>query len=364
MIIPSTEFLSIVRGHWHLIDVRSELEYEKSHLPDSVNLPILNNEHRVLVGTSYKREGREKALSLGHSLVSGDYRKDLVERWKNSILQSQKKQAAIFCWRGGLRSKISQDWLREVGIEIPRLEGGYKAFRNFILEEQTNLVSSSSAIVVSGVTGSGKSDLLNELKFQLAVIDLEKIANHRGSAFGAFNTPQPTQAQFENNLSWDIIRTLKDVNSTCFFEDESRMVGTVVLPEAIFSKIRSSPVVIIEEPLSRRVDNIYRDYILNSGLIDEDEHIRSAVIKRYRTSFQNISKKLGGLKFKMVLELFQSGLVNFSHSKDPSGHKEWIEILLKDYYDPLYLKSLDKRSPKTLFKGSYREVKHYLLNLK
>ncbi len=179
-----------------LIDVRSPVEFEQGAFPSAVNLPVLDNEQRREVGICYKEHGQEAAIELGHTLVSGTDKREKMEKWIAEI--KKHPDAVIYCFRGGLRSKITQGWLREAGVNIPIIEGGYKRLRNYLLANLEEQVEANSFLVISGNTGSGKTEILNNLSTKgHRAIDLEGLANHRGSAFGEEATPQPSQVDFD-----------------------------------------------------------------------------------------------------------------------------------------------------------------------
>jgi tRNA 2-selenouridine synthase len=225
--------------HRAFIDVRAPGEFALGHLAGAVNLPLLNDEERHRVGLTYKVHGQEAAIRLGHELVSGSVKEERVQSWK-SFLQSY-PQAVVYCARGGLRSKISQQWLKEAGCEIFRLDGGYKSTRQLVL---ATIQKSYSLCSIGGLTGSGKSQLLSEVKSKVPVLDLELLAGHRGSAFGKLEAGQPPQALFENRLAQELaLNALGERKIFC--EDESRLVGHRCLPEPLFQQLRLAPMVYV-----------------------------------------------------------------------------------------------------------------------
>ena len=195
--------LALNHGQAQLIDVRAPVEFIEGSIPHSLNSPILNDEERTIVGTIYKQKGPAAAVEAGHQLVSGVIKENRVQAWQSLIQKNS--FTVITCFRGGLRSKLTQDWLADVGFKVPRIQGGYKALRQFLRNEIDQFIGQTQFLVITGATGSAKTRLLRALKNQRPLLDLELAANHRGSAFGGYQTPQPSQVNFENNLSFQIL---------------------------------------------------------------------------------------------------------------------------------------------------------------
>lgn len=345
-----------------LIDVRAPIEFEKGALPNAVNLPLLNNVERAQVGTLYKAEGNEAAVKLGHQLISGKVKEDRIEQWIDFIAKNP--TTVLYCFRGGLRSQITQQWLRESGVHRPIIVGGYKKSRQFLMEEILNFTQNQDLISLCGPTGSGKTQFLAEVRSFYPSIDLEALAKHRGSAFGSFSSPQPSQIDFENQLAHAFLMLYPNTNSKPYvlIEDESRLIGRCILPDSFFMRLQQSPVIWIDEPLEQRVENIFQEYILKSpiGILDAD--LALPQFAKYKKSLQSISKKLGGLRTQEVLSLLENAENQFVQTKDLNLNRQWIEKLLVYYYDPLYLKSIEKRQVKIIFKGSKSECLAYLKN--
>ena len=198
------DFRNIVLEDRPLIDVRASVEFLKGAFPTSVNLPLMNDEERHLIGIRYKEHGNASAVQLGKALVE-PVKQERVKAWVDFV--KAHPDAYLYCFRGGQRSQISQRWLDESGQSIVRLDGGYRAFRRWLIEELDTSIDSFDAIVLGGRTGSGKTILLQKIQ---NIIDLEALANHKGSSFGRHITPQPTQIDFENALAYDLIEKLAD----------------------------------------------------------------------------------------------------------------------------------------------------------
>jgi tRNA 2-selenouridine synthase len=339
-----------------LIDVRAPIEFNLGYLPNAVNLPILNDQERALVGTTYKQKGRESALNLGYELISGSVKNDRINAWSNYIKKNP--ETVIYCFRGGLRSQITQQWLKEAGIDRPIIIGGYKRSRNHLIERMNQVIKDSKFMLVSGPTGSGKTQLLNSSEGQKVSIDLEELAHHRGSAFGSRLIPQPTQINFENALALEFIRRDPKKNKSVFlFEDESRLIGKNIIPAALFKKMRESSVIWIEEDLSQRVQNVLTDYVLTSNI--EKKTLFDGFVK----SVKSIEKKLGGLRAKEIISLIESSEKEYFLNGALESNKRWIEKLLVYYYDPLYLGSIQRREVKIAFKGSFEDCRNFILHL-
>jgi tRNA 2-selenouridine synthase len=185
-----------------LMDVRAPVEFTKGAFAQAINLPLMNDAEREAVGTAYKQQGQQSAIELGHRLVSGDIQQARIEAWAE--FARRQPEGYLYCFRGGLRSQITQQWLKDIaGVPYPRVLGGYKAMRTFLIETTDQAVQACELLLVGGLTGSGKTEVLVELDNGL---DLEGHANHRGSSFGKRVSGQPGQIDFENALAVDILK--------------------------------------------------------------------------------------------------------------------------------------------------------------
>lgn len=358
-------------SRYTFIDVRAPIEFIQGHIPQAYNAPILNDFERELIGTTYKKEGSQKAIELGYQLISGETKNKRIQAWIEILKKST--NPILYCFRGGLRSQITQKWLKENQFDVPLIQGGYKKVRQYFLAKNKELVEKNNFILISGPTGSGKSQLIEEISHTdflnpKSVLHLEKLANHRGSAFGAYaagSSPQPQQAHFENLISLSLIQASShNFNQQIYTEDESRLIGQCIIPSHLFEKMRESPVVWIEEELEHRVQRIYQDYILNTAIgfsltqkNQELEHQAQLIFNYYQKSLQKILRKLGGLRFNEISTDLSLAQQAFMNHRDLSLNTIWIEKLLSYYYDPLYLKSLERRQVKILFRGTYQNCK-------
>ena len=334
------------------LDVRAESEFASGAFPLSTNIPILNDDERHQIGICHKESGQDAAEALGRQLVSGDTRANRVNEWVKYV--ESNANAHLYCWRGGKRSGIAGDWLREAGYEIPRIEGGYKSLRNALLERFLHL---PRFLLLSGNTGVGKTDLIRSVENS---IDLEGCANHRGSAFGKRVMPQPSQVDFENAVAIDLLKTRPA--PFIVLEDESRLIGRIQIPHELKNAMDASPVVILREPKEQRVERIRRDYILSQYDDLYDLHGESAIdylSDQLLSATDAIRKRLGGVKHEKVKKLMKKALSQHAAGK-LDAHREWIDFLLNEYYDPMYDYQIDKKRERVLFSGSRAEIMDWL----
>jgi tRNA 2-selenouridine synthase len=295
-----------------LADVRTPAEFLQGHIPGAFNLPLFSNEERVVVGTTYKQVGREAAILLGFDLTGS--------KWSGFIRQALEvapdKKIAVHCWRGGMRSGAMAWALDLYGFEVYLIEGGYKHFRRWLLNQFQQPLK---LLVLGGKTGSGKTKILHELAgMGEQVIDLEDLAQHQGSSYGTMNKMvQPTQEQFENNLAFQ----LKDADQArrLWVEDESRNIGKLTIPTPFYDQMSIATLIDIQLGLEQRVQALALEY----GSLDKDFLIRCT---------DRIHKRLGPLQTKQAIAAIQEG-----------DMEAFIRIVLV-YYDKTYQKDLAKRS--------------------
>jgi len=354
----SDDFHSIVLNNTPLIDVRAPVEFAKGAFPATVNLPLMSDEERHLVGIRYKEKGNAEATRLGHELVHGESKAQRVKAWQDFIRAHP--DAMLYCFRGGQRSAISQQWLAEAGSPIVRLKGGYKAFRRYLIEETERSCEHFKPLVLGGRTGSGKTILLRKLD---NVIDLEALANHRGSSFGRHITPQPSQIDFEDALAYALIQKLEEGYEHLVFEDEGRNVGKDFLPDRLVQHLSRAPLLILETSMHKRTEITYDEYVIaaqrnyrNAGFPDPlpawKEDIQSALAR--------IRKRLGGLRYQTVSDYFNDACEEQFRNGSHEAHKVWVEYLLREYYDPMYDYQIQKRSDQILLRGEGEEILKYL----
>ena len=356
----SSDFLDIVLHETPLIDVRAPVEFAKGAFPNAVNLPLMEDEERRLVGIRYKEAGNDAAVKLGHSLVGGEVKAARVKAWRDFI--DAHPNAKLYCFRGGQRSQISQAWLLEAGKEIVRLKGGYKAFRNYLMDQTERSVERFAPVVLGGRTGSGKTLLLHRLEH---AIDLERLANHRGSSFGRTLTPQPTQIAFENALAYALIQKLEAGHQRLVFEDEGRGVGRVYLPKTLVDYLAAAPLVVLETPLERRVEITFAEYVggAQQGYLEAFGAEGTALWRKDMLAAQErIRKRLGGLRHKRLLEIFDAAWHQQQHSGTLEAYKPWIVYLLEEYYDPMYDYQIERNANRIVFRGEEDAVLSYLMD--
>lgn len=350
----SKDFRSIVLENTPLIDVRAPKEYAKGSFPNTVNLPLMNDQERHEVGIEYKHKGNAKAVELGHKLVSGNIKQQRIDAWCNHI--ESYPNAKLFCFRGGQRSQISQRWIEQAGKNIIRLDGGYRAFRRWLIEETERSLQSFKPIVLGGRTGSGKTILLKKMQ---NIIDLEALANHKGSSFGRHITPQPTQIDFENALAYELIRKVHDGHDTLVFEDEGKNVGRINVPTALADYLKEAPLVILETALPKRVEITFDEYVVIAQQIHKNEDTEHG-IENWNTAIfeamRRIHRRLGGLRYKTLLDMFDDAVAQQLATGSLESHKTWVEYLLVEYYDPMYDYQISKRADQVVFRGGEDEI--------
>lgn len=354
--LPLTnDYADLLREGRPLLDVRSPVECDDSTLPSAHNLPLMNDSEREQVGIRYKEAGQAAAIALGHDLVGGDVREQRVASWMDFV--NHHPDARLYCSRGGLRSEIAQQWLHEAGITIPRVAGGYKALRRFVLDELfERVIPSLSLIVVAGRTGTGKTRLLHQLPNP---VDLEGIAAHRGSSFGRTLVPQPTQASFENAVATALYQAGAK-GDAIHVEDEGRLIGRRVLPLCLQRRLAESPRIILEQPFQTRVENILEDYVIEMSLAFQQRDGPEAGFTAFRSflleALGRIRKRLGGLRHQQLEAVMTDALTRQWQHGELERHRDWIRALLTEYYDPMYDYQLGQRNSQVLKQGGFEAL--------
>ncbi len=354
----SDDFKSIVLNNTPLIDVRAPIEFQKGAFKNALNFPLMNNEERHIIGIKYKEEGNEAAVKLGHSLVKGDTKNQRIKAWID--FKTEHPDALLYCFRGGQRSKISQEWMRESGKDIVRLKGGYKAFRSYLMQEVIESTKKFQPIILGGRTGSGKTILLQNINNS---IDLEGLANHRGSSFGRKTTPQPSQINFENALAYDLIQKLDRDFKKLFFEDEGKYVGSLYIPKEFADYLAEAPIIILETSDKKRIDITFDEYIVQAQkdyltLFGNDS--LQEWVKDIQEAMKRINRRLGSARYKVVSTLFEDALEEQINSNSLHLYKVWIAYLLNEYYDPMYDYQIEKNVDRILFRGNSEEILSYI----
>jgi len=303
-----------------LIDVRSESEFADDHIPGAINCPVLDNSERALVGTVYKQSSSFDAKRIGASLVAANIARHLQSRFNH---RPRTWRPLVYCWRGGGRSDALAHVLSQVGWKVARLDGGYKAYRRAVVSDLTTLPRAFDWRVLCGLTGTGKSRLLKALEAEGAqVLDLERIAAHRGSVLGNMpDEPQPTQKMFDS-LVWGALRGF-DPKRPVFVEGESRRIGRIRVPEALIDSMWASRCVVLDAPVDVRVQLLKEEYA------------------HYISEPQALALQLDCLT---VLH----GKDTIQRWQQLAFRSEWdtfVEELLLRHYDPAYLRSTLKHYP-------------------
>ncbi|MDU9021316.1 tRNA 2-selenouridine(34) synthase MnmH [Pseudomonas corrugata] len=354
-----TDYRAIFLNDRPMMDTRAPIEFLKGSFPGVVNLPLMTDIERQRVGTCYKQQGQQAAIVLGHQLVSGDTKAQRIQAWAD--FARAHPDGVLYCFRGGLRSQIVQQWLKdEAGIEYPRVGGGYKAMRTFLLDTVEQAVAQCDFVLLGGMTGTGKTEVLTQL---VNGLDLEGYANHRGSSFGKRATGQPSNIDFENRLAVDVLKKRAAGIGQFVVEDESRMVGSCALPLPLYQRMQQVPMVWLEDSVERRVERILRDYVINLSaefiaILGEEGF--SLFSERLLASLDNIHKRLGGDRHRRLMAIMEAALAEQADSGAVDLHRGWIEGLLREYYDPMYVFQREKKGVRIEFAGEQAAVLEYL----
>ena len=341
-----------------MMDVRAPIEYRRGAFPNSKNLPIMDNQQREIVGICYKHHGQNKAIEKGHELVQGTLREQRIAAWVQ--FAEQNPNGLLYCFRGGLRSKITQQWMREAGVELPIIQGGYKALRTYLINELEDSVQQCTFKLIGGKTGSAKTTLVKHLNNG---INLEAAAFHRGSSFGRHAKEQNNQINFENILAIDFLKRRHKNILNIVLEDEARTIGKVGIPKILFEKMRNSPIVVVEEPYEIRLERLIQEYVLD--MLEEYknlniEHAFELFSDYLLQGLERVQKRLGPARYELAHKTMQQSLHQHEQNDEISGHYDWLRTILENYYDPMYEDQLKKREEFICFRGNYQECKEYL----
>lgn len=308
-LITIEEALAIENSQF--IDLRSPEEYAEAHIPEAINFPLLEDEERAIVGIIYKEQSPERAVERGFDIIAPKL-PSLCNRIKSI---SAEKAIVLYCWRGGMRSESISKVLDILGVKHYRLEGGYKAFRSYVLKFFEKKFD-KDIIVLDGLTGVGKTEILDDLiKQGLPAIDLEGLANNRGSVFGNVGLPmQPLQKHFEGMLFWKYLKLQQ--YPKIIVECESRRIGSNIIPENFFAAMEKGKHILIYDNMQNRVARLVATYTCNASAKNE-EQLSKAI--------HSLKKRLGNKKTDFLLDCLAA-----------HDYKTLTEVLLTDYYDPLY----------------------------
>ena len=353
------DYRSLFLNDTPFLDVRAPVEFNQGAFPFTENFPLMNDQERTDIGIRYKKSGQDEAIKLGQELIQGEIKSERVESWAQYI--KQHPEGVLYCFRGGMRSKISQQWIYEkTGIVYPRIKGGYKAMRRYLIDELEVSSQRIEPIILSGRTGIGKTLFLKKIKQQ---IDLEGLFHHRGSVFGKHVTPQPTQIDIENNLSIELIKHLDQDHIKIVLEDEGSNIGSRRLPECLIKKMKQSPIILLEASVEERINITYQEYIIEAlteyQLFYGEEQGFKRWTEQLHDSIDKIQRRLGGVRYKELKEQLTDAIQQQTLGNTES-FKEWIKVLLVDYYDPMYDYQLSKKQERVVFKGQQNEMFKYL----
>lgn len=315
--VPAITIEELIEQQYPMIDVRTPKEFAEFHIPSAVNVPIFSNEERAEVGTLYTQKGPESAKDRGVDIVS-EKLPDLYRAIKN-IHHDDNEQVVIHCWRGGMRSRTVVSLMQSLGVPCVQLKGGIRSFRKRIINDLEGFAESApDFIVLEGLTGTRKTDILLQLQQEgYPVLDLEGMAGHRGSAFGAIGLTQSSQKAFDSKL-WQRLRTLKDA-PYLIIEGESRRIGNVNLPDFILERKQSGRRIHLTYPFQKRIESLCEDYHPDQ----HEQEIQEAIAR--------VEKRISTVARKELDEAMAN--------KD---FRRVVAILLEYYYDPRYRHSHDQ----------------------
>ncbi|MGJ7459195.1 tRNA 2-selenouridine(34) synthase MnmH [Halomonas sp. RA08-2] len=327
--------LALLREGRVLIDVRAPVEFAQGALPGALNLSLMDDEERHRVGIEYKYGGQQAALALGQRLVSGGTRAARVDAWMRVL--EKHPDAIVYCFRGGLRSQVAQQWISEAGVTRPRIRGGWKAMRQALCA-RIDSAAEQPLLVVGGLTGCAKTSLILALDNGL---DLEGCARHKGSAFGRHPLPAPSQIDFEHAMGLRLL----DLPGPLVVEDESRHIGAANVPLTLWRAMEQAPRLRVEMPLDWRLARIHKDYIDDLWEVYRKqcgEWLGWALMqKQLAGSLARLRKRLGRARLARLQRL---QLLAFrEHARgNRQAHEAWLAPLLTEYYDPMYRYQLEK----------------------
>ena len=356
--VDSADYEQIFQQGLPLLDVRAPVEFAQGAFPGSVNLPLLDDKQRALIGTCYKAAGQTAALDLGWSLLTPELKQQRQQQWLAFI--KSHPNGLLYCFRGGLRSQIAQQLIADAGGQIGRIPGGYKAMRRYLLLVLEGLARDKYCVVVAGPACSGKTRLLAELPYAL---DLEGLAKHRGSAFGNLLASQPSQIDFENALAVAWLQL--NPSGPWFVEDEGKLIGRCSLPSTLKATLRNAPRVVLRETLSERIQIAMQDYVrdkLQQFLQHYGDEGLNKFAEALRRDLTAIKKRLGGLRYEGILRKLNAAIAFLQRCDSMEMFPSVIEALLTDYYDPMYEYQHQLNSGPIVMEGDRMAIKDWAMN--
>ncbi len=351
MRLDTDNYLQLFLENIPLIDTRAPVEFARGAFEHAVNLPLMTDAERHQVGIRYKESGQEAAIALGRELVGPTLQSERTRLWVD--FARHHPEGYLYCFRGGLRSRITQDWMAQAGVHYPYIKGGYKAMRRFLLGVMERLGGGLPLILVSGRTGTGKTRLLGSIHRSL---DLEGLANHRGSSFGTMAESQPTPVNFENRVAVRLLKLAQeDERSPVFVEGEGRLVGSLTVPDPLWANMQRSPALVLEADIEHRVDIGISDYVVD--LLDRFRQLEPGeagferFAERHRQSLYRIRRRLGLASYDEGLSMLEAALAAHRDHDDLEGYRPFVRLLLERYYDPMYDYQLSRRQGEVLARG-------------
>jgi tRNA 2-selenouridine synthase len=354
-----TDYCAILSADIPIIDVRAPVEFSQGAMPAAVNLPLMDDDERAAVGTCYKRQGGEAALALGHQLVNGEKRAQRLTAWRDAC--ARYPHGYLSCARGGQRSHIVQQWLKEHGIDFPLVVGGYKALRQAAIQATESLVQ-HPLILVGGCTGNGKTQLVRDMA---QGIDLEGLAHHRGSSFGRTLQAQLPQSTFENHLAVALLKNAQQNDTLRWvLEDEGHMIGANHLPECLRERMAQSPIAVVEDPFDVRLERLREEYFTRMhhdfiAAMGEETGWQEYSAWLHHGLFA-IRRRLGLERFAQLADHLDTALLQQQRTGSTDAHFSWLVPLLNEYYDPMYRYQLERKAGNVVFRGNWQSVKAWL----
>lgn len=355
--IDLDQFLEIFLQSRPMMDVRAAIEFGSGAFPSASNRPLLNDEQRHEIGIVYAERGEQAAVERGLELATEDVREQRLQSWIAFI--NANPGACLYCFRGGLRSRTTQQWLSEAGVEVPLVRGGYKALRRFLLTQLEQLCESSPLWLLGGATAVGKTDVI--LAHQHSV-DLEGRAHHRGSAFGKMVSEQPSQINFENSVIVDWLQRRNESTAPVLFENESRLIGRIHLPPLLQAAMQRASIIELHADRPQRLQRLMRDYIewpLDNFHGDAEQ--RWSSLQQYlSSSLFRIRRRLGGALHQQLDKSMLEAVTALKVSSDHEPMYAVMNVLMDEYYDRMYAYQFEKHKERVAFSGDYDAVMDYL----
>jgi tRNA 2-selenouridine synthase len=344
-----------------LLDVRAPVEFERGAIPGAENRPLLDDDERHRIGIRYKESGQDAAIELGHELVTGAVRERRTRAWCEWL--DANPDGVLYCFRGGLRSRMVQQWVGETGRDLPLVAGGYKALRAHLLERLETRAAAIPALVLGGRTGTGKTRVLATIPHSL---DLEGLAHHRGSAFGPRARPQPVPIDFENALALRLMQLHADAPGVpVAVEDESRNVGRLHLPATLHERMTAAPLVLLEASVEERVEVTLQEYVVDALAEHRAVHGEGgfeALAEHLLGALGKVRRRLGGVRHGELDAGLRAALDHQRATGETDAHRGWIRRMLVEYYDPMYDHQLASKTDRVVFRGDAAAVREWILD--